>query len=113
MNTVEVLSTTYVGPKKNLVMVKVYKQILLLGVSENGVNFLTEIDKPIELLKGGEEHLTGNNFDKNLNKAGSQNMDFALKKDDEDIMERSFEEKKKEKVTDQIKKKIQQLKPLL
>lgn len=113
MNTVEVLSTTYVGPKKNLVMVKVYKQILLLGVSDNGINFLTEIDSPIELLKSGEEHLTGNNFDKNLNKAGSQNMDFALKKDDEDLMERSFEEKKKEKVTDQIKKKLQQLKPLL
>jgi flagellar biogenesis protein FliO len=113
MNTVEVLSTTYVGPKKNLVMVKVYKQILLLGVSENGVNFLTEIDNPIEFLKNGEEHVTGNNFDKNLNSAGSQNKDFSLKKDDEDFLERSFEEKKKEKITDQIKKKIQQLKPLL
>jgi len=113
MNAVEVLSTTYVGPKKNLVMVKVYKQILLLGVSESGVNFLTEIDNPIEFLKNGEEHITGNNFDKNLNNAGSLNKDFSLKKDDEDFMERSFEEKKKEKITDQIKKKIQQLKPLL
>ena len=112
MNAVEVLSTTYIGPKKNILLVKVYKQILLLGVSDNGVNFLTEINEPNDFLKSGEQHLTGSNFDINLNKAGSENKGFAFKKDDEASLEKSFEEKKKEKITDQIKKKIQQLKPL-
>lgn len=112
MNAVEVLSTTYIGPKKNLLLVKVYKQILLLGVSESGVNFLTEINEPTEFMKSGEEHLTGTNFDKNLNKAGVENKGFPLKADDEGLLERSFEEKKKEKIMDQIKKKIQNLKPL-
>lgn len=112
MNAVEVLSTTYIGPKKNLLLVKVYKQILLLGVSESGVNFLTEINEPTEFMKSGEEHLTGTNFDKNLNKAGTENKGFPLKADDEGMLEKSLEEKKKEKVMDQIKKKIQQLKPL-
>jgi flagellar biosynthetic protein FliO len=112
MNAVEILSTTYIGPKKNLLLVKVYKQILLLGVSESGVNFLTEINEPTDFLKSGEEHLTGSNFDKNLAKADAVDKGFALKKNDEADLERSLEEKKKEKFTDQIKKKIQQLKPL-
>lgn len=107
MNSVEVLSSTYVGPKKNILLVKVYKQVLLLGVSENGVNFLTEINSPIDLLKQGEENLTGTNFDKSLTKADMGERKFPLK---EDVQEASLE--KKERITDQIKKKIQQLKPL-
>ncbi len=111
MSAVEVLSTTYIGPKKNLLLVKVYRQILLLGVSENGVNFLTEINEPTDFLKNGEEHVTGTNFDKNLMKASYEDKGFPLKKDNENELEKSLENKK-EKITDQIKRKIQQLKPL-
>ena len=56
---VGILSTTYLGPKKNLLVVKVYDQVLLLGSSEQGVNLITELKDTNTVIKSGEVSLSG------------------------------------------------------
>lgn len=63
---VTVLSTTYLAPKRSLMVVKAYNQVLLLGSSENGIHFLGEIDDLSGVLKQGEQEIAGNNFDTRL-----------------------------------------------
>ena len=41
---VEVLSTTYLAPKRSLLVVRVQKQVFLMAQSEKGMDFLTEIE---------------------------------------------------------------------
>ena len=52
-NSIEVLYQYYLGPKKNLVVVKVLNETFLLGVTENNISFLKNLTnlKP----KDGEE----------------------------------------------------------
>lgn len=63
---VEVLNTTYIGPKRQLLLVKVYDQIILLGNSESGLTFLSEVKELSQVLKFAEKEVTGNNFDSDL-----------------------------------------------
>ncbi|TDJ08890.1 MAG: hypothetical protein E2O68_01225 [Deltaproteobacteria bacterium] len=109
MKPVEVLSTTYIGPKKSLLLVKAHNQILLLGSSETGINFLSEVEDSTELLKKGEVHISGKNFDTTLEKVDGADKTFKLKEDDESSLEKLLGEKD-EKVSDQIKNKIKKLK---
>ena len=109
MKPVEVLSTTYLGPKKSLLLVKAHNQILLLGASETGINFLSELEGTTDLMKKGEAHIAGKNFDNTLEKENGLEKDFKLKADDESSLEKLVAEKD-EKMSDQIKKKIQNLK---
>jgi flagellar biogenesis protein FliO len=111
MNAVEILSTTYIAPKKNLLLVKVYKQILLLGVSDSGISFLTEIHTPVDFLRNSEEHLTGKNFDKSLDLA-QENEKSDSKEETGKKNEENLKESPKERVMDHIRNKIKQLKPL-
>ena len=69
LDSVVVLSTTYLGPKKNLVLVKAHQQVILLATSEHGVHFLSEIRDVPNILKISEKEITGENFDTNLKKA--------------------------------------------
>ena len=68
---IQVLSNTYISPKRSLMMVKVQNQIFLLANSESGIQFLSEIDNVSQVLKDGELALSGSNFDTNLTKANS------------------------------------------
>ncbi|RLA63350.1 MAG: hypothetical protein DRQ88_05615 [Epsilonproteobacteria bacterium] len=107
MKPVEVLSTTYLGPKKSLLLVKAHNQVLLLGSSETGINFLTEVEGSTDLMKKGEVHISGKNFDTTLEKEAGLGKGFKLKEDDESSLDEAGE---KEKMSDQIKKKLQNLK---
>lgn len=112
---VSILSSTYLGPKKNLLVVKVYDQVLLLGSSEQGVNLITELKDTNAVIKSGEVSLSGSNFDMNLEKANKSNKDFKLKEDNLNNLENKkirSEKNKKERFSDQIKTKLRDLKPL-
>ena len=76
---VEVLSTTYIAPKRSVIMIKAYDQIFLVGNSEKGMHFLSEINHVPGLLKTGEKHMTGMNFDTNLQDADINNRPQQLK----------------------------------
>lgn len=60
---IEVLSTTYVAPKKSLMIVKAHKQLFLVANSENGIQFLAEMKDTTGIIKEGEKAVTGTNFD--------------------------------------------------
>jgi len=111
MKPVEVLSTTYLGPKKSLLLVKAHNQVLLLGSSETGINFLSEVEGTTDLMKKGEAHLSGKNFDTTLGNEDGMEKAFKLKEDDESSLNKVLgESEKNEKMSDQIKKKLQKLK---
>jgi flagellar protein FliO/FliZ len=60
---VQVLSTNFLGPKKNIALVEVAGEILVLGVSEQNISLLTSIREPgrIEEIKnahGDNSHIT-------------------------------------------------------
>ena len=76
---VEVLSTTYIGPKRNLLIVKVNKQVFLISQSEKGMDFLTEIKDTTAFFKEGEKMVNGSNFDTNLENENGKNREFKLK----------------------------------
>lgn len=66
---VEVLNTTYVAPKRSLILVRAHKQVFLISNTDAGVHLVSEITDTAGLYKKGEEELTGSNFDSNLNLA--------------------------------------------
>lgn len=60
---VQVLSTTYVAPKRSLLLVKAHQQVFLVAASESGFEFLSEVRDVPGLVKEGEKFITGDNFD--------------------------------------------------
>ena len=120
---IEVLSTTYVAPKRSLLVVKAHKQIFLVANSESGLTFLSEMTDTNGLIKEGEKFVTGTNFDMNLGTA-EQNPDIEnFLKVKENIMESTpiNEDKGLAKIavakdivkfSDELKKKAKKLKPI-
>lgn len=119
---IEVLSTTYVSPKKCLMVVKAHKQLFLVANSENGLQFLSEMKDTSGLIKEGEKLVTGTNFDTNLETLNSSEAapSFTLK---EDITQSTPVEEKSGlasiakakdivKFSDELKKKAKKLKPI-
>lgn len=117
---IEVLSTTYIGPKRTLMVVRAHKQIFLVGSSETGLTFLSEMKDTSGLIKEGERHITGTNFDLNLNDAeGKDSEGISLK---ENIMESSplpedkgiaaLSAKDIVKFSEELKKKAKKLRPI-
>ncbi len=120
---IEVLSTTYVAPKRTLMVVRAHKQIFLVASSEAGLAFLSEMTDTTGLIKEGEKQITGSNFDMNLSDANtSEALDaFRLK---EDIMESSplppegglaklaMAKDDIVKFSDELKKKAKKLRPI-
>lgn len=130
---VEVLNTTYIAPKRSLLMIRAHNQIFLVGSSEKGLHMISELKDTSGLLKEGEKQLSGSNFDSTLGNANEGSKEFKLKEflnasedstentqDKEDsIALRAIEkemaaakESHKVKFSDQIKSKIKDLKPL-
>lgn len=118
---IQVLSTTYVGPKRSLMVVKAHKQIFLVSNSESGIQFLSEMTDTTGLIKEGEKIVTGTNFDLNLGSAETTTTEetFKLK---ENINEssplpeekgiQSLSAKDIVKFSDELKKKAKKLKPI-
>lgn len=120
---IEVLSTTYIAPKRSLMIVKAHNQIFLVANSESGFTFLSEMTDTTGLIKAGEKHVTGTNFDTNLNSAEDREEAEMLVKLKENIMESTpFKEEKglskiavaKDivKFSDELKKKAKKLRPI-
>lgn len=118
---IQVLSTTYVAPKRSLMVVKAHNQIFLVANAENGITFLSEMTDTTGLIKEGEKIVTGTNFDLNMgtveNSAAAP--EFKIK---ENITESTpYPEEKgiaalsaKDivKFSDELKKKAKKLKPI-
>ena len=120
---IEVLSTTYVAPKRSLLVVKAHKQIFLVANSETGLTLLSEMTDTNGFIKEGEKFVTGTNFDMNLGSA-EKNPDIEnFLKVKENIMESTpvNEDKGLAKIavakdivkfSDELKKKAKKLKPI-
>jgi flagellar biogenesis protein FliO len=61
--SISILSTTYVGPKRSLITVKIHEQIFLLGNSEAGIQLITEVKENTAFVKETEKEISGINFD--------------------------------------------------
>lgn len=118
---VSVINTTYIGPKRSLLLVKVYDQIVLLGNSENGLTFLKEVDGLSDIIKSSEKDATGVNFDQKLSTAEiDPNIEKSMKiKEDINKSKGSLESfltketvKEKVKFSDKIKNRAKNLKPM-
>jgi len=119
---IEVLSTTYIAPKRSLMIVKAHKQVFLVANSESGLTFLSEMTDTSGLIKEGEKFMTGTNFDSNLGSAEKEETELLIKLK-ENILESTpvNEEKGLSKIaiakdivkfSDELKKKAKKLKPI-
>lgn len=118
---IQVLSTTYIAPKRSLMVVKAHKQIFLVSNSESGIQFLSEMTDTSGLIKEGEKQVTGTNFDLNLGTAEITTTDSAFKIK-ENINESTPVPEEKGiaalsakdivKFSDELKKKAKKLKPI-
>lgn len=118
---IQVLSTTYVAPKRSLMVVKAHNQIFLVANSESGLTFLSEMTDTTGLIKEGEKFVTGTNFDLNLGTVDNSLTapEFKIK---ENINEStpvpeekgiaSLSAKDIVKFSDELKKKAKKLKPI-
>lgn len=121
---IEVLSTTYIAPKKSLMVVRAHKQLFLVSNSETGLQFLSEMKDTSGIIKESEKFITGANFDTNLNfMANATGDDEPSVKIKENIMESTPVEEPKGlaklavaqdivKFSDELKKKAKKLRPI-
>ncbi len=113
---VSVLSTTYVGPKRQLLLVKAHHQVFLVAASEAGFEFLSEVRDVPGLVKEGEKHITGTNFDDDARSAEAAPATVVKLKEDiyqsAPVEEKSSPAKDIARFSDELKKKVKNLKAL-
>lgn len=118
---IQVLSTTYIAPKRALMVVKVHNQIFLISNSDTGIQLLSEMTDTAGLIKEGEKFVTGSNFDSNLSSADSVTNETAFKIKEDINKSSSLPEEKgiaslsaKDivKFSDELKKKVKKLRPI-
>ncbi len=118
---IQVLSTTYVAPKRSIMVVKAHNQIFLVANSETGLTFLSEMTDTTGLLKEGEKQVTGTNFDMNMGTVEDSPSapEFKIKEnihesaplpDEKGIA--ALTAKDIVKFSDELKKKAKKLKPI-
>ena len=56
---IEVVNTTYLAPKRSLILIRVHKKMFLMANTEKGIEFLSQIDDVAEILKEGEQQVNG------------------------------------------------------
>lgn len=115
---VSVISTTYVGPKRSLLLVKAHNQVFLVASSEAGFEFLSEVSDVPGLVKEGERFITGENFDE-VQRVENRVEDKVVKLKEDIYQSAPAEEKPVSKVnkdiarfSDELKKKVKNLKAL-
>ncbi len=119
---IEVISTTYVAPKKSLMIVKAHKQLFLVANSETGLQFLAEMKDTTGIIKEGEKSITGTNFDLNMlnAEAGAETSTITLKENimestpvnEETALSRIAKATDVVKFSEELKKKARKLKPI-
>lgn len=119
---IEVLSTTYVAPKRSLMIVRAHNQVFLVGNSESGITFLSEMKDTTGLLKESEKWVGGSNFDTNMTEAEADEMLSSLKLKEDITKSTPIPETKMEKLasakndvvrfSDELKKKAKKLRPI-
>lgn len=119
-DNVMVLSNTFVGPKKSLMLVKAHKQVFLVSNTDQGMQLISEVKDAAGLFKEGEKSVAGTNFDITLSQADEDEASTQNVKLKEDITKSNakaslssyLESKDRVKFSDQLKKKVKNLKPL-
>ncbi len=121
-NLIEVISTTYIAPKRSLMLVKAHKQIFLVSNSETGIQFLSELSDTTGLVKQGEKEMLGSNFDSDLDTASNnqqlekkvklKQMIAATDTYSEDLSSMVAPNEDKVSFSSELKKKMKGLKPL-
>ncbi len=106
---VEILNTTYIAPKRQLLLVKVHDQVMLLSNSESGLSFISEVKDLSYLLKTAEVEVAGSNFDTNLDKGPSDDSRVVLK-DSTRLLESTPVDSKTSKMRSVLKNKAKSLK---
>lgn len=113
---VSVLSTTYVGPKRSILLVKAHNQAFLVSSSESGMSFISEVKDVPGLVKQTEKEITGANFDDSVDSAEENpNQDLKEKLDiytSSKAEEKSGVQKDFVRFSDELKKKVKNLKSL-
>lgn len=117
---VSVISTTHIAPKKSLMLIKAHNQVFLVSNTDAGIHPISEIKDPAGLFKEGEKTISGTNFDTRLSLADADGDIESKIKIKEDIMLSNQNSSKssygavkdKVKFSDQLKKKVKDLKPL-
>jgi flagellar biogenesis protein FliO len=106
---IEVMTTTYIAPKRQLMLVKVHDQVLLLANSESGISLLSEVKNLAGLLKEAELKIEGSNFDVSAEQATAIPNDQIKLKDLEKLTE-SKPYPETSKVRQLLEKKVRSLK---
>lgn len=79
---IRVLSTTYIAPKKSVALLQVYEKAILIGVSEDSMITLTELDEEGEwkqLIHVGHPNSEGeSSFSQKLSKALKQTVSKGI-----------------------------------
>lgn len=117
---ISVVSQTYIGPKKSLMLIRAHNQVFLVSNTDNGIHPISEIKDAAGLFKEGERALSGQNFDTNLDLANIDEKNdekIVLKKDimksnQQSSLSSYMNVKEKVSFSDQLKKKVKNLKPL-
>lgn len=117
---VVVLNQTYIAPKKSLMLIKAHKQVFLVSNTDSGIHPISEIKDVAGLFKDGEKALSGFNFDTDINESSADETIENRVKIKEDITKSNQESsltsyldvKDKVKFSEQIKKKVKNLKQL-
>lgn len=117
---IEVISTTYISPKRSLSVIRAHKQVFLISNSETGVSLISEITDTAGLIKVGEKELTGSNFDMKLDDVREEESEIKVKEDifastpveENSAFEKFVTKKDIVKFSDELKKKAKKLKPI-
>lgn len=113
---VTVLSTTYVAPKRAILLVKAHNQAFLVSSSESGMSFIAEVRDVPGLVKESEKVLVGANFDDNVETATEAPNEQLREKTDiyQSVAEPEKPSVQKDIVrfSDELKKKVKNLKSL-
>jgi flagellar biogenesis protein FliO len=125
---VEVISNTFVAPKKSLMLVRAHEQVFLISNTDQGMQLISEVKDMNGLMKDGEKKVAGYNFDdklddssaddeiesrvtlkEDINQSAPINTKEAIK---DYLMPVGNDVKERVKFSDQIKKKVKDLKPM-
>jgi flagellar biogenesis protein FliO len=117
---ITVINQTYIAPKKSLMLIKAHNQVFLVSNTDQGILPISEIRDVAGLLKDGEKALSGMNFDTNFDLAKDDDLVETKVKLKDDITQSNKQSsmsnysnvKEKVSFSDQLKKKVQNLKPL-
>ena len=113
---VSVLSTTYVAPKRAILMVKAHNQVFLVSSCESGMSFIAEVKDVPGLVKEGERAITGTNFDDSaaIAKDATPRDEMRVKENiyESAVIEEKGIQKDIVRFSDELKKKVKNLKSL-